>query len=378
MSKVKKVVVKHISEAKSQSHFPSHSISNINQVPLNQDRSEAINDSAYTTKLIKTRSVSTIKDPSMSQLSGLVSPPLKSKFPSNLKSKFNLSTSFMSKAKEMNEIRSRSTKKLVIYDKKISENDSNSLEFRIEELSRQHKANGISPELFERFEDCFEELISKFPGLAGLLSKIKLAYNDWIKCKSFTEISQLKAEILEFRRKYSEEIEENKLLHRKIQKFSRENVELGRSLDEKDSNFRTLQEYLLKVTNISIDSLPQDKMSWKVVVAENKSYADLCDKLKKKLKVMRKKENKLMKLFWLMKQKGYPVEELHEKLGKKQRENSLNVSVTELSDNETINAEPAKFRPKPGNIPFLKMEHVEPNSFTERESDSDEGEMILG
>ena len=175
MSKVKKVVVKHISEAKSQSHFPSHSISNINQVPLNQDRSEAINDSAYTTKLIKTRSVSTIKDPSMSQLSGLVSPPLKSKFPSNLKSKFNLSTSFMSKAKEMNEIRSRSTKKLVIYDKKISENDSNSLEFRIEELSRQHKANGISPELFERFEDCFEELISKFPGLAGLLSKIKLA-----------------------------------------------------------------------------------------------------------------------------------------------------------------------------------------------------------
>ena len=372
MSKVKKVVVKHISEGKLQSHFPSQSISTMPQVALNQDRSETINESPYSKKLIKHRSVSTLKDPSLSQPSGMVSPPLKSKFPSTLKTKFNLSTSFMSKVKESNEIRSRSTKKLVLYNKKFPESDCDSLEFHIEELSKRHRENGISSELFEKFEECFNELISKFPGLAGLLSKIKLAYNDWIKFKSFAEISQLQSEILEFRRKYSEEIEENKLLHRKIQKFSRENVELGRSLDEKDSNFRTLQEYLLKVTNINIDSLPQDKISWKVLVAENKSYADLCEKLKKKLKVMKKKENKLMKLFWIMKQKGYPVEELHEKLGKKAREPSVNVSITELSDNEPINAEPAKFCPKPGNIPFLKMEQVEPNSFTERESGSED------
>jgi DNA repair exonuclease SbcCD ATPase subunit len=281
------------------------------------------------------------------------------------------------KSKDQLESRSKSTKKLVLYDKKMLESTSDLLETRLEELSKSHRENGISFELFEKFQECFEEVIAKYASLGGLLNKIKSAYHDWIKFKTNSEISSLRSEIIEYRKRISEELEENKLLHRKIQKFSRENVELARNLDEKDKNFQTLQEYLVKVTNINIDSVPQDKISWKVVVAENKSYSDLCEKLKKKLKSMKKRQNKLMKLFWFMKQKGYPVEELHSKLQKPEKA-VLNVSITELSDNEPINIEPAKSRPKPGNVPVLQMDQVEPNSFTEQESESSECELSLG
>ena len=185
------------------------------------------------------------------------------------------------------------------------------------------------------------------------------------------ENPKLKNEIIEFSRKLTEEIEENRRLNKKIQKFSRENVELGRALEERDNNCKTLQEHLLTITNISIDDIPQDKTSWKVLIAENKSYSDLCSKLKKKIKSLKIQEKKLMKLFWVLKQKGYPVEEIYENLSmKKNRKQSIPASIEDVSDNEPINIEPAKTRPKPSNVPTLKMSKVDPNSFTERNSES--------
>ncbi|OMJ75864.1 hypothetical protein SteCoe_24883 [Stentor coeruleus] len=382
MSKVKKVITKKFPDQRMPSHYTSfsllssqQSLGNLAQQP---EKSENYSESPYGHKMTKVRSTSIIKEPSLYHPSGMISPPLNPKFTMNLKSKFNLSTSFISKVKETNDSNAKTKKKpIVVVQRKSFDNDAYMIELRLEELVTKHKENGISSDLFDKYREILEEIIFKDRIYGTLLSKIKFAYEDWLKSKSlsYSETTQLKSEIVEFSKKLTEEIEENKRLHRKVQKFSKENVDLGRALEEKETNFRTLQEYLLKITNITIDDIPQDKASWKVMVAENKSYSELCDKLKKKIKNMKIQDKKLMTLFWMLKQKGYPVEEIYESLGSKKNKKKKNLSISEFSD-ELINAEPVKGKPRPGVVPVLNMEKVEPNSFSD-DKDSESGEIDI-
>ncbi|OMJ77213.1 hypothetical protein SteCoe_23250 [Stentor coeruleus] len=371
MSKAKKVPIKKISEQKL-SHYsslsfinPQASVPNYSQAT---DKPELYSESPYAQKLTKVRSTSILKDASLYRGSGLVSPPpLNPKFSINLKNKINLSTSFASKVKDANENQVKVKKKTVLGERKSTESQTYLIELKIEEISTKHKENGISNEILDKYREILEEIIFKDKVFGSLLAKIKFAYEDWIKSKSdsITESAKLKAEILEYTKKLTEESEENKRLHKKIQKFSRENVELGRALEERDNNCKVLQEHLLKITNINIDEVPQDRTSWKVLIAENKSYAELCTKLKKKIKTLQFQEKKLMKLFWILKQKGYPVEEIYENLGSKNVKVSNPNSLDEFSDFESLNTEPAIYKPKPESIPVLKMSQVEPNSFSD-------------
>lgn len=149
----------------------------------------------------------------------------------------------------------------------------------------------------DKYRQIFEEIIIKDKLFGGLIGKIKFAYEDWINLNtiSISENDKLKEDIQEHTRKFTEKIEEIRQLHKKIQKFSRENVELGRALEQRDSDCRLLQEHLLKIADINIDEIPTDKNSWKVLIAENKTYAELCKRLKKKNKSLQSQE-KLMNL----------------------------------------------------------------------------------
>jgi Translin-associated factor X-interacting N-terminus len=386
MSKMKKVPVKKLTDQKFTSHYSSLSMSNSNQMlsnnTLSLDKQELHSQSPYakkiskvrSTSIIKERSTSIIKDSSLYQPSGLVSPPLNPKFGINLKSKINLSTSFVQKIKEANESQIISKKKPLVHRKSI-ENELYLIELKIEEIVCKHKENGISNEVLEKYKEIFEEIIFKDKIFGNFLSKIKFAYEDWIKSKfsTLSESSQLKSDLSEFKKKLTEEVDMNKRLHKKLQKFSKENVDLGRALEERESNFKSLQEYLVKVTNINIETIPQDKLSWKVLVSENRSYSELCSKMKKKIRSLKNQEKKFMKLFWELKQKGYPVETTYDKLDTSKCKEENLLTLDDVSDNEPINADPPKNIPRPVGVPVLKMNMVEPNSFSdERNSDSDD------
>ena len=383
MSKVKRVPTKRVGEQKLYSHYSSLSLINSSQqfgkTNLATDKQELHAESPYAQKLSKIRSTSILKEPTLSQSSGLVSPPLNPKFSMNLKSKINLSSSFISKSKDPNESQVKIKKKAVVPHRQSIPGVCFSIEARLDEVHSNHMENGISNEILDKYRECMDEIIEVDKIYGGALGKIKFAYEDWIKAKtdSISENSRMKTEIVEFSRKLTEQIEENKQLHRKVQKFSRENADLGRLLDERDTHCRALQEHLLKVTDINIDEVPQDKTSWKVLIAENKNYAEICAKMKKKIKTIKLQEKKLLKLFWIFKQKGYPVEEIYESFSsKKKAKPTLIPTLEDASDNEPNISEPTNSRPKPGNIPFLKMDQVEPNSFTRRNSDSGDDELF--
>ena len=380
MSKVKKVTRKKIAGQRLSNHYSSLSLINQNQTlgsflqkPDKPDLPHS--ESPYAKRIPISRSHSTLKDTQINNLSGLVSPPLNSKFTMNLKSKVNLNSTYISKLSNPNDSRMHEIKNAVFMKRNSRDSDTFLLEVKMEELYSQHKENGISERILDCYIGIFEEIISKDKIFGSLLNRIKTAYNDWIKFQSniSSENYKLRAEVLEINKKITEEVDFNKRLHKKIQKFSRENVELGRALEEKDNNMRSVQEYLMKITNISIEEIPQDTTSWKVLIAENSSYSEQFSKLKKRIKQLKQKESVLMKLYCELEEKGYPIQEILNSFECKPTEKSTRLFPDDYSDSDPISIIPAKQIKKPSAVPMLTMTKVDPNSFSDdRNSDEDD------
>ena len=204
MSKVKRVVSKKLSDQRIINHYSSISLSNPSQTLGNLkqpgEKSEIFSESPYAQKLTKVRSTSILKDSSLyQQPSGLTSPPLNPKFSMNLKSKINLSNSFITKVKETNEPNVKIKKKPVLAQRQSIESQTYLIELKIDEISLKHKDSGISNEILDKYRECLEEIIYKDKVFGALLAKIKFAYEDWIKCKinAEGENSKMKNEIIE-------------------------------------------------------------------------------------------------------------------------------------------------------------------------------------
>lgn len=369
MSKAKKVPIKKSYDPQG-SHFVSLSFINP-QSPLPNysqitDKQEPYSESPYAQKLTKARSTSILKNASFYHASGQISPPLNPKFSLGLKNKMNISTSLV-KVKEPNESNIKIKKKTVLGERKNVENQIHLIEIRAEEIIAQHKENGISNDLMDKYKQIFEEIILKDKVFGALIAKIKFAYEDWINLNSISisENNKLKEDIQEHTRKLTEKTEEIRQLHKKIQKFSRENVELGRALEQRDRDCRLLQEHLLKISDINIDEMPTDKSSWKVLIAENRTYTELCKRLKKKNKSLQSQEKKLMNLLWILKQKGYPVEEIYEHMGIKENNDSKLTTEYDLSEDENFSIESPVKKTKVDGIPLLKISQVKANSFSD-------------
>lgn len=374
MSKIKKLQVKRLDQKISHNPTPSlithnHSLSYLN---YSNEKQELYSESPYAQKLSKLRSSSTLKDIQITQTPAFLSTPQNPKLVSNLKQNLSQPSPFIQSIKPNPEHQSRLKRKHLLRENKSFDCQSFQIEHKLDELMSNQKEFPLNNEIFEKIQDTFEEVISKDKVFGIVLRKIKGAYEHWInsRIKPISQNSKLKSELAECKQKLAGEEEEIKRLHKKIQKISRENVELGRSLEERDTDCRTLQEHLLKITNIDVSEVPHDRTSWKVLISENKSYAEVCKSLKKKVKKMKVTEKKLMRLLWTLKQKGFPVEETYEFLNSKKNQKSTFKIPKENQNLEFINTEPSQSKPRPKNIPDLNMEKLEPNSFTEEQDSS--------
>ena len=81
--------------------------------------------------------------------------------------------------------------------------------------------------------------------------------------------------------------------------------------------------------------------------------------MKEDLKTYRKKEKKLLKLILAMKNRGYPVEEIYNK-----EIFGIDPQIEENSESDRIVSGRTPEVIKPEKVPALKMEKVEPETFT--------------
>jgi hypothetical protein len=55
----------------------------------------------------------------------------------------------------------------------------------------------------------------------------------------------------------------------KMKELAKENVAISRELDKKDQTYTTLQEKLIKISNLKKGEMTEDPLGWKYLLAEN-------------------------------------------------------------------------------------------------------------
>ena len=95
------------------------------------------------------------------------------------------------------------------------------------------------------------------------------------------------------------------------------------------------------------------------MVLENQSYSEVCKKMKKDIKNYKAKEKKLLKLVLAMKKRGYPIEEVYNK-----DVYGITDEYEENSESDRILSGSASEVQKPSNVPALRIDKLEPESFT--------------
>jgi Translin-associated factor X-interacting N-terminus len=230
------------------------------------------------------------------------------------------------------------------------------LERKIIEAEKKKKENPISFEVFEVYRSIFNEIIELDNTFGTVLKKIKIVYEDWIKIKIgyVAENTQLKYDLVKVNKTAKDLKEQNEFLIEKIKKYSKENVKLGREIELKDHQYRSLQEHLIKISNISKDQYPPDDQSWKLIIAENNTYSELCLSMKKDIKNLKKNEKRLISLLDILRNKGFPVDEVYEENFKPNIKEKKSKPI-ESEDEECINTKSAKNIAKPACIPPLNL-----------------------
>lgn len=228
---------------------------------------------------------------------------------------------------------------------------------KLGEIGKMHQDNIFTFEIFEKYEKVFADVIKLDNGLGKVLIQIKHGYDQWVRLKTgyVAENTQLKLDLANMKEIAKELNEENLKIFRKIRHLSSENEKIGKEVGLKDMQYRSLQELLIRISNVSKEKFPPDEETWKLIIAEHKSYMDLCKGLRKDLKSVKANEKILIKVLDYLKTKGFPVEEAYLKVTKKNAESDKKPRVIESEDDENIINSPAKKVKKPLSIPDLRL-----------------------
>jgi len=222
---------------------------------------------------------------------------------------------------------------------------------------------------FGVYAEVFQEAIQLNKSFGPLLTKIKAAYEEQISSQS--EVEKLSSEVKELERTFTQEREEKQFALKKLEKFSLENLELSRCLDERENECLKLQEKLYQISQVDTKQLPTEEQAWQFLLSENHSYQELFSRMERDLTNFQNREKKLLRLLVAMKRRGYPVDDVYEEDVQKQKVKKPPAALELPSDVEDSEAEalidgPPKRMQKPEGVPALRLSEVEPES----ESDS--------
>lgn len=269
--------------------------------------------------------------------------------------------------------------KYVPYDRNLVKK----LELKLQDQLRvfHARADLSSEEVIKRklevYSSIFAEVILRDKPFSTILQCIKEAYEELINNDSKDKVIKLQKEIEDGTVKMRDYEQEIKFLKKKIKKLSKESVQMGRTLDERERQCMEMQDQMYDISKMSLESIPKTETGWKMLLFEVKKYSDLVSELKSKIKKYRFNEKEVTKLIVAMKKRGYPVQEVYEKdvnRYKPERIDSTSTNVEfepeEDSDMEPIISGPPKEVPRPRIVPPLKLDQAMPKSSNSLEDSS--------
>lgn len=269
----------------------------------------------------------------------------------------------------------KSSSKAAKKDRSILPSEVMQLENQLtERLAAVKSTEARNSDRFKVYQNIFDEVIHRDDRFGSLLKKIKLAYEDWHNTDNRQALTaRLEADLNEKIEELSRSKREHTQLNKKVSKLSKENGELSRSLEETETRYLDLQDRLLKLTQVKCDNVPKDETSWQYLVSENKYYAEAFKTLKRDLKVMKRREDKLLKLVFILKKEGYPVEQIYKEECRRNKLAKLPYKEVKGSDAPDEEVEPLVHGPpkaveRPKAVPQLSFNTIEPDLTSESES----------
>mmetsp|Transcript_2730 Transcript_2730/g.6036 ORF Transcript_2730/g.6036 Transcript_2730/m.6036 type:complete len:497 (+) Transcript_2730:47-1537(+) len=268
-------------------------------------------------------------------------------------------------------------------DKLIHTSEAMLLESQLtERLAAVKPTEEMSSDKFKIYQKMFEEVINRDERFGSLLTKIKLAYEDWHYSEGKPTLTErLKAELNEKVEELIRIKQEHTQLSKKVSKLAKENVELSRSLEDSEARYLDLQDRLLKLTQVKCDSVPRDESSWQYLVSENKYYSEVFKNLKRDMKYLKHREDKLLKLIYALKKHGYPVEQVYKEECRKTKQSKLPYKEVKGSNAGDEEVEPLVYGPpkaveRPKVVPVLCLTEVEPDLTSESDTGTEYTESV--
>ena len=352
------------------------SISITLQNPENKEKSNvSMQKSPYASSFLKKSSMSRLKNKSISFANSGIASPLfasspSSKRPQNALIKKNFSTILSRKQvllrttskklnlKDLKDLKSFKVEGEIL-EETSNEHDTERIRKKIYDLALFVKQHQLNYELFEQFRSLFKEIIVKDKAFGNSLAEIKTVYEDWIKCKVgyVAENSQLKTDINNLNARITELEVLNSKLKENLKKISVENAKVGKENEIKDKQYRSLQEHLIKINNIDKGKYPPTEDTWKLILAENKTYSEICDCMKTDIKNLKKNENKLLDLIEYLRIEGYPVDDIYKQIVyPKYNKKKTKLREVGSEEDENLIISPQKMVKRPELVPFLKLD----------------------
>lgn len=213
-----------------------------------------------------------------------------------------------------------------------------------------------------RLSEQLSEVLELFQrGYEGLFQDLQGKYN--------FEVAKLQAEVINLQSAILREASDRKTLLTKIDKLSRENVEISSTCQSYEEKLTDYQEKLFDIANVPMDHYPPSKQAWQVINSELEYYHTWKRKAERELKILQAKEKKLIKLVHALKTKGYPVEEVYnaEVRTPAPSAHSADMVRDENESQRLVSGRP-KSLPKPITVPSLELQGVEPDISSEEGS----------
>ncbi|CAG9311647.1 unnamed protein product [Blepharisma stoltei] len=246
---------------------------------------------------------------------------------------------------------------------------------KLSELSQKDRLQTVGK--LNVYREIFQEIINKDTIYGTLLAKIQKAYDEALTERNTLKAlntNELESKVEDLNRKLTNCAESKRSLEKKIERVLKENQALNIKLEDKETRYEELQGKLYKISQVNVEGVDMNEESWKFIIAENKAYADLCQKMKTDIKNYKYKEKKLLKLVMALKKRGYPVEEVYDQDVQKKKKEMPKYEGSDEPEDNSENEQLVSGRPKdvkkPQNIPSLKLEEIQHETFSSSSSSS--------
>jgi hypothetical protein len=193
---------------------------------------------------------------------------------------------------------------------------------------------------------------------AAVLNRVSALYDTRIQTLS-DQLLTVNLNLSALHANFTKETDEKAVYKSKLERLSRENVELSQTCEAYQAKCFEFQEKLFDVACVELDKFPPEEKTWRLLISELDAYKAWKESASKELKAAKSRENKLVSLIHALKKRGFPVEEVYAKDVRKQAKSVRSSRSESSSEAEPLASGPPLVYQRPSRVPALSLEDVE-------------------